>query len=279
MELSGKKLAEPILADVKERVLRLEKNGTIPELAIVTVGEEDAWISYVAQKVKTAEKLGIKTRIINLDGDNEEKLQETVKDLNENKNIHGIIIQRPLPKSYNREKLLALTDPEKDIDGFRDDSPHTTPVVLAVENFIRQANGVITASDFQKVLINQSICVVGKGETAGSPVIEWLSSIKAGFSIIDSKTIDPCLELKKADIVISAIGKSGVVKLECLKKGAVVIGIGIRREGGKLMGDYDESEIKDVTKAYTPTPGGVGPLNLSYLFQNLVTAAENQALK
>ena len=136
---------------------------------------------------------------------------------------------------------------------------------------------MITASDLKKVLINQSVCVVGQGETAGGPAIEWLSTLGAVYSIIDTKTKDPCQELKKADLIICASGRSGVITPACLKKNVILIGVGTHKENGKLTGDYNVEEIKDIAKCWTPTPGGVGPLNLAYLSQNLLTAAEKQA--
>lgn len=274
MELSGKLLAAPIHEDIRIRAEKLMSQGTIPKLAIVTVGGEDAWFSYVSQKQKTAERLGIKTRIIHLEPDQEEELLKKVHELNEDKNIHGIIIQRPLPKSFDRQKAVDIISPLKDIDGFRSDSNHIIPMVLAVEHFIREAYGVLPGTDLQKVLINQEITVVGKGETAGRPILEWLESLGLSANIIDSKTKDVCGVLKKSDIVITGLGKTGVVTTECLKNGVVLIGIGLHKKDGKLTGDYDQEAVKAFAKAYTPTPGGVGPLNLAYLFRNLIDAAE-----
>lgn len=274
--MSGRKLAEPVLEDVKSRVARLGKKNIIPELAIVTVGGEDAWFSYVSQKLETAKKLGIRTRAISLNGKSEDELLEIVRNLNEDRNVHGIIVQRPIPKNFDRKKITNAIDPAKDIDGFRDDSPYEVPVVLAVVEFIRQAYGVITASDLEKVLIKQSICVVGKGETAGGPATKWLYSKRAVPTIIDTRTKNPCQVLKNADLIISASGKKGVIKKECLKSGVVIIGIGTHKENGKPVGDYDVEEIKTKARAWTPTPGGVGPLNLAHLFENLLTATEKQ---
>ncbi|MFI5265513.1 MAG: tetrahydrofolate dehydrogenase/cyclohydrolase catalytic domain-containing protein [Candidatus Levyibacteriota bacterium] len=276
MELSGKVLAEPVLEGIRTDVLRLTEKGSIPELAILTVGGEDAWFSYVSQKQKTAERLGIRPNLIHLSENSQEELIKKLGTLNRDPKIHGIIVQRPIPKTFDRKKVIDGISPVKDIDGFRDDSIYIVPVLLAIQHFIRAAYGVITASDLQKVLINQSVCVVGKGETAGGPTIEWLSSIHAQFSVVDSKTKNPCEHLKKADLIICASGKSGIIKPECLKKGVVLIGVGTHKENGKLTGDYNVDAIKNIAKVWTPTPGGVGPLNLAYLFQNLLTAAKKQ---
>ncbi len=276
MEMSGKIIAEEILQDVRDRISRLNKKGTIPELAIVTVGGEEAWLSYVSQKLKTAERLGIKTTLIKLDGTSEKELLDTMQQLNDNKNIHGIIVQRPIPKQFDRQKVIDGIAPLKDIDGFRDDSIYIVPVLMAIQRFIREAYGVLTASELKKVLINQRICVIGKGETAGGPTIEWLHSIGADYTIIDSKTKNPCQELNTAELIITASGKSGIIKPDCLKKGVKLIGVGTHKEEGKLTGDYKVDEIKDIASAWSPTPGGVGPVNLAYLFQNLITAVEKQ---
>lgn len=276
MELSGRALAEVVLEDVRKRVSRLGEKGVIPELAIITVGGEDAWLSYVSQKLKTAARLGIRANMIHLSGDSEQELLDTLQKLNKDKNVHGVIVQRPVPKTYDREKVITSIENVKDIDGFRSDSLYIVPVLLAIQHFIREAYGVITASDLKKVLKNQHVLVAGKGETAGGPAIEWLSTLGAVYSIIDSKTKNPCQELKKADLIICATGKGNVIKPECLKKGVILIGVGTHKENGKLVGDYNVEEIKDIAAVWTPTPGGVGPMNLAYLFQNLLKATENQ---
>lgn len=278
MELSGRVLADSVLEDVSLRIARLKEKGTIPELSIVTVGGEDAWFSYVSQKLKTAERLGIRANMIHLSGDSEEELISTIKKLNADKNVHGIIVQRPIPKQYDRDKVINAIKNVKDIDGFRSDSLYIVPVLLAIQHFIREAYGVITASDLKKVLINQHVLVAGKGETAGGPAIEWLQTLGAVYSIIDSKTENPCQELKKADLIICAVGKSGVIKPACLKKGVILIGVGTHKEEGKLTGDYSVEEIKDIAAVWTPTPKGVGPLNLAYLFKNLLEATEKQTI-
>lgn len=276
MELSGKVLAEVVLDDVRKRVARLAKKNTIPELAIVTVGGEDAWLSYVSQKLKTAERLGIRANMIHLSGENEQELIDTLDRLNKDKSVHGIIVQRPIPRSYSRDRVITSIENVKDIDGFRSDSLYIVPVLLAIQHFIREAYGVLTASDLKKRLSNQHILVAGKGETAGSPAIKWLSALGADYSTIDSKTKDVSQEVKQADLIICAVGKSNVIKPSDLKQGVILIGVGTHKENGKLTGDYNVEEIKDIVKVWTPTPGGVGPLNLAYLFQNLLTAAEKQ---
>jgi len=277
MEMSGKVIAEEILSDVRERISKLAEKGTIPELAIVTVGGEEAWLSYVSQKLKTAERLGIKTELTKLSGESEQELHDTIKRLNEDKNIHGIIVQRPIPKQFDRKKVIDGISPVKDIDGFRDDSIYIVPVLLAIQRFIREALGVTTASDLEKVLINQSICIAGKGETAGGPTIEWLQTLGVPFQVIDSKTTDVESILKQSNIIVCAVGKSNVIKPEYLKKGVILIGVGTHKEDGKLKGDYVVEEINNIASAWSPTPGGVGPVNLAYLFQNLITAVEKQS--
>jgi len=182
-----------------------------------------------------------------------------------------------MPKNINSKNVISGILKEKDIDGFRYDSLYKVPVWLAVIDIITHALQVTTRTKLQVSLLNQSILILGKGETAGMPVIRELLSLGLDPIVVDSKTKNKNDLLKKADIIVTAVGKK-LVKKEVLKPGVILIGIGIyRNDKGKLVGDYDEDEIQNVASYYTPTPGGVGPLNLAYLFSNLIEAAKKQA--
>lgn len=199
-----------------------------------------------------------------------------------------------MPDHIDVEKLVQTTDPKKDIDGFHPDSPFILPLPLAVgkileEVYIQSQEGQktnniiaksINNSDFVTWLKNKKIVLIGKGPTGGGPIITYLKKLDITPNIIDSKTTSPDKLLKGADIVISAVGTKNTIHKDNLKKGVTLISVGINRdENKKLHGDYDEETIKNIASFYTPTPGGVGPVNVAMLMVNLLTAAENQTSK
>jgi 5,10-methylene-tetrahydrofolate dehydrogenase/methenyl tetrahydrofolate cyclohydrolase len=244
------------------------------------------------------------------------ELVHKIEELNRDKSVHGILVQRPLPPQIDVEKLELLTNPEKDIDGFHPDSPYTLPLPLAVvkileevykmklearnpksetnsnilnanaqnvSNFENSDFGIVSIfdirnSDFISWLKSQEIAVLGKGPTGGGPILKLLNKLGADPKVIDSKTQKPEELMKSADIIISSVGHENVVKPENIKKGVVLIGVGILRgQDKKLKGDYDVEQIKDIAGYFTPTPGGVGPVNVAMLLDNLLTAAEKQS--
>ena len=270
MKISGKKVAEEVRNELKNRIAKLEESGITPKLAIITLGPEGAWETYVRNKLRVAEELGITAAFINLADADEEALIKKVQEIDEDPSYHGIIVQRPIPKEFNRERVVNAISRAKDIDGFRGDSRFKVPVWLATERLIKES--------FKELSINKpwkdlSFTIIGKGETAGAPAAAELKKMGVNVHVIDSKTQDPDQLIKASDVVITSVGKSRIVNATNLKKGAILIGVGTHTENGKLKGDYNEEEIEQIAATYTPTPGGVGPVNLSYLFSNLIDAA------
>ncbi len=269
MRIDGRKIAQEIRNDLRSKIQDLRSKNIVPKIAIITLGPEASWETYVRQKIKVAGELGIKAVLINLENANEEKLIRTVRGIDSDSNYHGIIIQRPIPSNFNRERVVNSISPEKDVDGFRPDSKFEIPVWLAVKKLLEKS---LEIGNLDKL----SFVVVGKGETAGGPVIRGLRKIGLEPNIIDSQTKDPDEVLKDADVIISCVGKQDIVRTEQIKKGSILIGVGTHGEDLGLAGDYNEREIEASAGAYTPTPGGVGPVNLSYLFSNLIEAAKKQ---
>lgn len=274
MIIDGKQLAKDLVADIQQDASEILPHTT-PTLAIVTIGEEESWKTYVTQKKKRAEEIGFATQIINLTGKTTEEIVSYIQQLNADHTIHGIIVQRPLPSTINTSAIVAAIDKNKDVDGFRADSPFQPPLWLAVHHILTfifmQLQQPGSLSDW---LASQQITVIGKGETAGQPIISGLKKLQITPSIVDSKTLHADDILQSSDIVISGVGKDIIDPL-VLKAGVILIGIGIRREDGKLKGDYDEGRIESVASFYTPTPGGVGPVNLAFLMRNLLHAAKS----
>lgn len=300
MKIDGRAIANTILENLKTEVTKLKKRGVTPTLAVILVGDNPASLSYIKQKQKAAETIGAKLIL------DQKPFFLSLKDIkvlinkyNNDPTIHGLIVQRPLPKELgDTTDALSTISPQKDVDGFLPNSPYTPPVALAVLSILeliyhqqvesrnnitmKQFNNSMNGEnkpatkDFPEWLRSQCITVLGRGETAGKPIADSLSSLHCTTWIIHSKTPNPYDSMRKADIVVSCVGKERVVTKDTLKPGAMLIGVGLWRDSQeKLHGDYEEDEIRDVASYYTPTPGGVGPVNVACLMQNLVQAAQS----
>lgn len=305
MRLDGRQIADKLYNDLKKRVAKLKKKNITPHLVVILVGKHPASVAYVTLKQKKGEEIGAKVTILNYPTKvTTEELCKKVKLLNDDPFVHAILIQRPLPEHIDVKKLELLTKPQKDVDGFHPDSPFTLPLPLAVEKVLEEVfqktqitlkvsksetsgtlalrksdkSGSLNFPSFQNWLQSKNIVLLGKGPTGGGPIIAYLKMLQVKPHLIDSKTTDPEKLMKQADIIISAVGKEHTVKPENLKQGVVLISVGINRggESKKLHGDYDEESIKNIASYYTPTPGGVGPVNVAMLMENLLVATEKQ---
>ncbi len=270
MRIDGKVIAQKITAQLKTEVEKLNSKNIFPKLAIITLGQEDEWNTYIRQKIKLGNKLGITTELINLTRTSESELTNLIELLDRTESVHGIIVQRPIPEDIDRSRIINSISSKKDVDGFRIDSEFEVPVFLAVKKALEE----VTREDIISWLKGKNVLILGKGETAGGPIERGFKKMGIQPNIADSKTENKDFLLKKADIVISCVGKK-IINPENLKSGVILIGVGLYRgEDEKLHGDYDEQEIKNTASFYTPTPGGIGPINLAYLFENLINSAK-----
>lgn len=276
MKIDGKQIAQDILDDLKKQTGKLKKKNIIPRLAIILVGTDPSSVTYVNQKKIKAELIGAKTTIKRFPIEiTTTTLLEEIKKLNNNKDIHGIIAQQPLPSRINPTDITKAINPEKDVDGFHPNSNFQMPIATAVLKILEKiyTQNSKTQSQFTEWLKSKKIVVIGKGETGGKPIIQMFKKQNIEPIIIDSKTLSPEKITIEADIIISAVGKPNIIKPQMIKRGVILIGIGISRgESAKLMGDYVENEIKDIASFYTPIPGGIGPVNVAMLLKNLVEA-------
>jgi methylenetetrahydrofolate dehydrogenase (NADP+)/methenyltetrahydrofolate cyclohydrolase len=266
------------------------------------VGEDPASETYVMQKQLKASHINAEVEVLQYPVEvTAETLLDKIRGLNADSPTHGIIVQRPLPPHINPNTLQEAITESKDVDGFKPSSPFYVPVVLAVLRILNEIQflerGVTGVGDPRRApaaeirtsdggndrqdpepalwLKTKQIVLIGKGSTAGHPLMEYFNEMGIPFQLIDSKTENPSDITKQADIIISSVGKGSIIKPDMIKQGVSLIGIGIHRgQDGKLHGDYEEDEIKDIATFYTPTPGGVGPLNVAMLLENLITAAE-----
>jgi len=261
MKIDGKALADEILTNLTNEVKKLY---IMPTLAVILVGDNPESLSYIRQKQKATEKIG--GRFIF------EKLPKTalpkevaarVEMYNRDPSVHGLIVQRPLPAHFDLS-INESVDPKKDVDGFVTNSPFDVPIAMAVFTILNHIGITIK---------NKKVVIVGRGETAGKPIAAALAKQQCATSIITSKTPNPIEITKAADIIISCVGKRGIITADAVKPGVILISVGLTRgEDGKLHGDYEEEDIENIASFYTPTPGGVGPLNIASLMQNLVKA-------
>ena len=262
MKIDGRAVASQILDQVRQEVKILKKQLCF---AIILAGSDPSSESYIKQKIQRAKEVGIDVAIFKFDKTVEkEAVLELIKKLNKSPKYQGIVLQRPIFEQLNTAEILYSISPSKDIDGFLPNSPFDPPIALAVLKIMQVIN-------LNKKSTHKNVLVIGKGETAGKPIADFLD--KHGFKVTaaDSKSDLKSL-IKNSDIVVSAVGKN-VIDRNLVNKNSILIGVGIRKDrNGKLQGDYDESEIKDAVSAFTPTPGGVGPVNVAFLLKNVLKA-------
>ncbi len=279
MIIDGKFLAHEILEDLALRVHSLQKDRTIiPHLAVIRVGDDPATTSYVAQKEKMAKEIGAVVSVYNYpENVTNHQLEESIRFLQKQGDINGIILQLPMPKTIVLEKLLQTIEPQKDIDGFTQNSKFIVPLASAVLKMLEEAYVRVeeNPTNFYTWLATRKIVIIGKGKTGGEPIMRLLIKLGIMPFVIDSKTENPEKITKDADIIVTAAGREGIINKAMIKKDVILIVIGmIKGEDGKFYGDYNPEEIANTASIYTPIPGGVGPVNVAMLMQNLVIAAE-----
>lgn len=272
MILDGKGLSRQNEITLKEKVSTLQKKyGKKPALRVILVGENPASIAYVNSKKKACDRVGIDGEIIRLPIDiKEEVLIEKIESLNHDDNIDGILIQLPLPKHINETFVLNKVSPDKDVDGL-----HT---INAGKLFTKQ-NGVVPATPlgvmmllkhYQIPLEGKYAVVVGRSNLVGMPLAKLLNDADATVTVVHRKTENIEQFTKQADILCVAVGKPNFITKDMVKKGAVVVDVGINRVGETLVGDVDFEAVKDITSYITPVPGGVGPMTISALLFNVL---------
>ncbi len=289
--LDGTAIAQAIRAEVAQEVARLSRNGGKPGLAAVLVGEDPASAVYVRSKRKACEEAGMHSVTLRLPASTgEAELLETVDRLNADAQIHGILVQLPLPKHINSEKVLRRIDPAKDVDGFH--PVNVGKLVVGDATAFRPA----TPYGVQQMLIRSGIetrgahaVIVGRSNIVGRPMANLLIQQGPGgdatVTVCHSKTRDLPAITRTADIVIAAIGKAEFVTADMVRPGAVVIDVGINRvddpsrpRGYRLVGDVAYEPVSRIASAITPVPGGVGPMTIAMLLQNTLQAMKQTAL-
>jgi len=277
--IDGKTIAQEVRAEWKLRADALKARGITPGLAVIIVGEDAASKVYVANKVKACAELGLHSEHIALPADTSEAaLLAKIAALNADPKIHGVLVQLPVPKHINSEKVLNAISPDKDVDGFH-------PVNVGALSTGNMRFAPCTPYGSMKLLEKAGVSiegkhavVIGRSNIVGKPMAMMLLQANATVTICTSKTVDLAKFTRDADILVVAIGKAKMVTGDMIKPGAAVIDVGMNRdEHGKLCGDVDFESAKEVAGWITPVPGGVGPMTITMLVANTVQSAERAA--
>lgn len=284
--IDGKAIAAEIRAEVAVKVKKLKENGITPCLAVILVGENPASVSYVTGKQKALSEVGMNDRSIRLPGNTDEsELLEIIGKLNEDDSVHGILVQLPLPKHIDEEKIILAIKPEKDVDGFH--PMNVGNLVIGKKTFLPcTPHGIIVLLEKMGIETDgKHAVVVGRSNIVGKPVSLLLArkNINCTVTICHTGTKNMKEMTRLADILVVASGMPNTVTKDMVKSGATVIDVGVNRipddskkSGFRLVGDCDFDEIKEIASFITPVPGGVGPMTISMLICNTLLAAENK---
>ncbi|HCT4859486.1 TPA: bifunctional methylenetetrahydrofolate dehydrogenase/methenyltetrahydrofolate cyclohydrolase FolD [Staphylococcus aureus] len=272
--LDGKQIAKDYRQGLQNQVEALKEKGFTPKLSVILVGNDGASQSYVRSKKKAAEKIGMISEIVHLEETaTEEEVLNELNRLNNDNSVSGILVQVPLPKQVSEQKILEAINPDKDVDGFH-------PINIGKLYIDEQTFVPCTPLGIMEILKHADIdlegknaVVIGRSHIVGQPVSKLLLQKNASVTILHSRSKDMASYLKDADVIVSAVGKPGLVTKDVVKEGAVIIDVGnTPDEDGKLKGDVDYDAVKEIAGAITPVPGGVGPLTITMVLNNTLLA-------
>jgi bifunctional protein folD len=276
--IDGKELARSIRGEVKKEVDNLREKNVIPKLAVIMVGDNSASKVYVKNKSKACQECGVEFEEILLDANTSmETLLSIIDKLNERTDINGILLQSPIPKDLNIQEAFERISYKKDVDGFN--PVNVGKLMIGEDTFIScTPYGIIKMLEAYNIEIEgKHAVIIGRSNIVGKPLAQCLLRNNATVTICHSKTRDISQITKTADILISAVGRVNMVTSEMVKEGAVVIDVGMNRnDDGKLVGDVDFENVKEKASYITPVPGGVGPMTIAMLMNNVVKATKIQ---
>ena len=283
--LSGLEASRSVYQDLRQKVFKLKSKNIKPGLAVVLVGNNPASKIYVKSKTKKFADLDLESTTINVENSiAENKLIEIIKTLNNDKKYHGILVQLPLPKHIDKNKIINSIDPKKDVDGFHPENAGL--LSIGKPRFIPcTPKGIIRLLKFYNIsLVGKHVVVVGRSNLVGRPISILTSSygnmLNGTTTICHSGTPDLSTYTKNADVLISAIGKTEFFTSKEIKKDAILIDVGINKinsnntKGYKIVGDFKWDSVIKIASSATPVPGGIGPMTISMLVENTITAAE-----
>jgi len=270
MIIDGKKEAALLREEIKKEILLLkEKTKKAPGLSVILIGDYAPSQIYVKNKEKNSKEVGINSEVIKYPKDiTEQEVLNKIKELNNNPEVSGILVQLPLPKHINKEKIINAIHPKKDVDGFNP---------INVGNLASGYDAIIPCTPLgclylikkiEKNLSGKHVVIIGRSNLNGKPMAQLLLRENCTVTIVHSKTKDLKAECQKADILVAAVGKANLVKGDWVKKDSIIIDVGINKVEEKIVGDVDFESVKEKVKAITPVPGGVGPMTIACLLKN-----------
>ncbi len=274
--INGKTVSEKVRQDIKSEVEKFnERYGSIPGLAVIMVGDNPASAVYVRNKHKACLEVGMKSYEIKFDADiSEQTLLSKIDELNADENVDGILVQLPLPKTINEERVINRIHPSKDVDAFHPEN--VGKIMIGNYTFLPcTPAGVMELLKYYNIEVEGKRCVViGRSNIVGKPMAHLLLERNGTVTVCHSRTKELSAITRDADILVVAIGKAEFLTADMVKPGAVVIDVGINRTAeGKLVGDVNFGQVEPIASAITPVPGGVGPMTITMLLGNTLTAA------
>ena len=272
MIIDGKKIAETFRQKLKKQIIEIKSDfKTVPGLTVILVGEDPASKIYVKNKEKFSKEIGIDSKVIRYPENIEEKVVlEKIVELNKNKKVSGILVQLPLPKHINKQKVIETILPEKDVDGFHPINVGNLSSGYDSKIPCTPLGCFLLLKEVEKNLSGKHAVVIGRSNLNGKPTAQLLLKENCTVTITHSKTKDLKSECNRADIIIAAVGKPQLVKGDWVKKNAIVIDVGINKTARGIVGDVDFKEVSKIAKAITPVPGDVGPMTIACLLSNTV---------
>jgi methylenetetrahydrofolate dehydrogenase (NADP+)/methenyltetrahydrofolate cyclohydrolase len=270
MIIDGKKEAKLLREEIKKEILKIKKSkNKVPGLTVILIGNYTPSQIYVKNKEKNSKEVGMNSDVIKYSDDvSEKEILNKIKELNNDQNVSGILVQLPLPKQIDKEKIINSIHPSKDVDGFN-------PV--NVGNLSSGYQGLVPCTPMgclmlikkvEKNLSGKHAVIIGRSNLNGKPMAQLLLKENCTVTIVHSKTKNLQQECLKADILVAAVGVPNLVKKDWVKKDAIVIDVGINKLNDKIVGDVEFDQVKDIAKAITPVPGGVGPMTIACLLKN-----------
>ena len=272
MIIDGKKIAEELRVELKKKIIEFKATyKSVPGLTVILIGEDPASKIYVKNKQKYAKDIGINSEVIKYsDSVDEKTVLEKISELNKDKKISGILVQLPLPKHINKKKIIDAILPDKDVDGFHPVNVGNLSSGYESKVPCTPLGCYLLLRKVEKDLKGKHAVIIGRSNLNGKPMAQLLLKENCTVTITHSKTKDLKNECKRADIIIAAVGQPKLVKGDWVKKGAIVIDVGINKTENGLEGDVDFKEVSKVAQAITPVPGGVGPMTIACLLSNTI---------